>query len=172
MYLKSCTLQPSKPLFMKQLFIVALLATPLFWSCEKQAPCSKPVKSSASTKVLHCSPWRDVYGVSALCTELNGFENCNTSACTGSSVVTSLSNTSLDDPSGNDYLVSLDQLVTASEQSQMMSQASIWANAHVPAGYFVSAISFQPSPGLSSGTQITITVTYRKCTGGGGGGAG
>jgi hypothetical protein len=156
---------------MKKFLLASLLALPLFWGCQKETTPSTPVKPTAeTTKTLHCTPYRDVYGYTALCSELNSFSVCNSTNCTGSSVTTSSTNTHLQDPGGTDYLVSVDGLVTATQQSEIMSQASSWATANLPSGYFVSAISYQPtSPGLTNGVNLTIVVTYRQCTGGGGG---
>jgi hypothetical protein len=159
---------------MKKFLLATLLATPLFFACEKESVLSKPEKTSVTenAKTLHCSPWREVYGYSALISELNTFSVCNTTACTGNSVTSTATSGVLNDPNGNPYMVSYDDEITTTTQSEIMSQASIWAAAYLPAGgYFVSTITYQVPPGEYVGLfGIGIIVTYRKCTSGGGGG--
>jgi hypothetical protein len=144
--------------------------------CQKEIPtpyCKKPAPPSAQPKA--CDPWRSVIGYTALFSELNAFAVCDVVGCSGNSVTTTLVNGDLDDPStGYAYTVSSNQTVTASEQTAIMNAAQAWAVANKPTGYFVSQIVFSEAiipddnyPILTS--TIKITVTYRKCTGGGGG---
>jgi hypothetical protein len=159
---------------MKKIIVASLLLMPLFWGCQKETLLSKPVKAPAAetAKTLHCSPWREVYGYNALISELNAFAVCNTTACSGNSVTSSATSGVLNDPNGDPYLFSGDEEITIAKQSEIMGQASIWAAAYMPAGgYFVSGITYQVPPGeyLSNAVGIGIIVTYRKCTGGGGG---
>lgn len=123
---------------MKKIIVASLLLMPLFWGCQKEKLLSKPVKAPAAetTKTLHCSPWREVYGYNALLSELNAFSICNTTACTGNSVTSSATSGVLNDPNGDPYQFSEDGEITTAIQSEIMSQASIWAAAYMPAGGF------------------------------------
>jgi hypothetical protein len=159
---------------MKKILLASLLAMPLFFACKKDPNPTKPVKPNATetSKTLHCYPWRDVYGYTSLCNELNVFAICGLSDCSGGSVTTPLTNNSLADTNGDPYLFSSDEQITISRQNEIRSQAAIWAAANTPTGgYFVSGITYQIPPGAwtTSATGLGITVTYRKCTGGGGG---
>lgn len=162
----------------KRLAGVAFMATSIFFfsGCEKLSQPSVPVKKHKGTetsKVIHCDPWRNVTGWSALISEMNSLALCDVRMCTGNSVTLNATNWLLSNSStGSLYLFTSSQVITPAEQNSVMNDAIAWAVANTPSGYFVSSVSYSPNiiVGGGSTSAITVNVVYRKCTGGGGGG--
>ncbi len=160
----------------KQLVGVACVATSLFFlsGCEKLEPSISPtpVKQTENTKTIHCDPWRNVTGWSALISEMNSLALCDVRACRGNSVTQNATNWLLTNSStGSLYLFTSSQVITPAEQNSVMNDAIAWAIANTPSGYFVSSVMYAANVivGPGSTSAITVNVVYRKCTGGGGG---
>lgn len=142
--------------------------------CEKSSisPAKSTSSQPASTLVLRCTPDRSVTGYTALCDELDALANCDPPACTGSSVTSTVTHYLLTNSSGSIFTFASNQTITTTEQSDVMAAGKSWAIAHTPSGYFISYIDFIPDivvgPGSVTSAGVDITVTYRKCTGGGG----
>ncbi len=156
---------------------VFMAASVFFFSgCEKNQP-SVPVKvhkQTENTKVIHCDPWRNVTGWSALISEMNSLALCDMRMCTGNSVTQNATNWLLTNSStGSLYLFTSSQVITPAEQNSVMNDAIAWAIANTPSGYFVSSVSYAANVIVGSGSTsaITVNVVYRQCTGGGGGGS-
>lgn len=146
----------------------------LFSTCEKDPahvkPHATPVENAKS-----CSPWRNVTGYNALVSEINGFSVCNITGCSGSSVTQINTFYVLQQPNGSSFTFASNQIITPSDQTAVMNAGSTLAVANTPTGYFVSQITYSADIIVSGGSPtyagIDITVVYRKCTGGGGGGS-
>jgi hypothetical protein len=159
---------------LKSCFAVASFITLFSLSgCEKSSTLGSNVKPDKEKLLtIHCSPYRSLVGYSAVCTELNSVSNCLIQECTGNSTIITLTNYVLVNPATSSYFIfASNQTITASEQNDVMLAAKAWATANLPSGYFVRYISYTPDIIVSSGTPtyagIDITVTYKKCTGGG-----
>lgn len=151
---------------------VALAASVfLFSGCEKEPTPIKP-GSPVTETAKACDPYRSVTGYTALISEINAFSLCDDRACTGNSTTQTLINYVLNNSSGSPFNFTSTQTITTTDQNNVMSQALAWAVANTPTGYFVSSIRYNAD--LITGPSaagIDITVTYRMCTGGGGGGS-
>lgn len=162
---------------MKRTIITAVATAFLILSgCEKTPRPSKPITSKETFHSKSCDPSEDIEGYEDLFQALNEFAICDYVGCSGSSTVyfTNPQNNMLKDPSGNYYAFDPSDIITPAKQSEIMSQAAAWGTDWVNtnlsgSGYFVSAISYQPYiTGLLNFSYVKVTVTLRKCTGGGG----
>lgn len=163
---------------MKNLKITSLLVSGLcllmISGCKRQTiPNPKEPAPTVEKSLYPCSAWRNETGYINLCNELDRTANCDPQACTGNSVTTQLTEYVLINPvTGSPFNFASNQVITPSEQDAVMNVGKSWASAHCPTGYFVSYIDFSPDPITFTGSPtyagVDITVTYRKCTGGGG----
>ena len=144
----------------------------LIMGCEKELKPSKPAPAvTPELKTQQCDPWRSVTGYVDLIDELNGFALCDARTCTGRSVFSTASTSQLEMAPMLIYIIPDNYSVSPTEQNDIMNTALAWATAHKPFGYFVSQIQFGYQVigiGPPSEACISILVTYRKCTGGGG----
>ncbi len=119
-------------------------------------------------KLQKCQPWRSVTGYNQLCTELGSF-NCARLKCPGNSNTIVKDKLLLENPSSGYYIFSSAVIISTATQNQIISQATVWANANKPAGYTIEFIKYIPDIITSSGTVtsagIDIKVTYKTCTG-------
>lgn len=114
---------------------------------------------------FHCSPWKNVVGYYALCTELNNVANCAVPNCEG--VNTTKVKMLLTNSSGGYFMYTSSQSISISDQNQLIVAANNWATANLPLGNTVSSIKFSPDIAVGNGvtnSAIDIAVTYRKCT--------
>ncbi len=150
-------------------------------SCEKETvkPVVKPHKNPASTnttKTLHCAPWRDVYGCTEAAADLNDVGFCNTSACSGSQITYNINNMTVHETGNSNpmYLSDWDP-ITIADQNVIWNQAVSEATSMTPTGYSLASIHNFRIQVVSVGMLLTnimkYDITYKKCTGGGGGGS-
>lgn len=161
---------------MKKNLFILLAVMPLVWACKKETASSfpqkemvgsKPTKGTETTKTIHCYPYQDIYGYMELVDELNSFAACHSATCSANNVTETATNTQLQDPNGYPYAIDVNELITTTRQNEIINRASGWANANAPSGFFVSEIAYSlTTPAITSGTNLTINVTYRKCLGG------
>ncbi|MNJ83107.1 hypothetical protein D3C87_05210 [compost metagenome] len=149
--------------------------------CNKEQVRPNPAKikkdkhSEVTTKTLHCSPWRDVYGCTEAAADLNEVGLCNTSSCTGTQVVTHINNIVVHETGNSNpmYLSDWDPILIA-DQNVIWNQAVSEAVFMTPSGYTLASIHNFRIQVVSVGMLLTnimrYDITYRKCTGGGPGG--
>ncbi|WP_343748206.1 hypothetical protein [Fluviicola sp.] len=143
--------------------------------CEKSntSPTRSKFHEKTPALTLRCTPDRSVVGYTALCDELDALTNCDPQACTGGSVTMPLTQYLLTNSSGSIFVFASNQTITTTQQSEVMAAAKARAIANTPSGYFISYIDYVPDPVVGTGSvtsaAIDIIITYRKCTGGGGG---
>jgi hypothetical protein len=115
--------------------------------------------------VIHCSPYRNVTGITAVISELNAVSNCSTLYCNGNMLTTTLNQSLLTSPTTSSILLIYNSSATTpTQQSEIITSANLWANAHIPAGYYLSSIHYSPSYVVGpSAAGIDIQVTYAKC---------
>ena len=120
---------------------IAVAAT-LVTGCEK-SHVSRPSVKQQKAITIHCSPYRNVTGYVALCSELRAVTNCMGMDCSGSAVTTTLTNYVLINPAITSlFTFASNQVITPTEQNDVMLAAKAWANANTPSGYFVSYINY------------------------------
>lgn len=137
----------------------------------------KPHKISEETdhtKTLHCSPWRDVEGGNAAASDLNEVGLCNTSSCSGSQTYSYSNNKVIYNGANPIYVPEFDTIPIA-DQNTLWSHALSQAIASAPSGYSVASLhNFRiewVTVGMLYTTVMKFDITYRHCTGGGGGGS-
>jgi hypothetical protein len=117
-------------------------------------------------RLQKCQPWRSVTGYTQLCTELS-FLNCASLMCKGTSAITVVTNSLLQDINSSIYIFSSIENIPVVVQNQVIVQAVNWANAHKPSGYVVEFIKYIPNIVTASGNityaGIDIKVTYKNC---------
>lgn len=138
----------------------------------------KPVKphkiseETDQTKTLHCSPWRDVVGGAAAASDLNEIGLCNTSSCSGSQIFSNSYDKVIKNGSTPIYVPELDTIPIA-DQNTLWSHALSQAIASAPSGYSVASLhNFRlewMTVGMLYTTGMIYDITYKHCTGGGGG---
>lgn len=146
---------------------IALAAVVFLLSgCGKDPVSAKPPAITETPKA--CDPFRNVTGYTTLISEINGFSICAITDCSGGSVTSVVTHDMLCNSSGSPFNFSSVQTITPTDQHNVMKASMTWGLAHQPAGYFVSAISYNDdiiTGGSPSYSGIDIVVTYRKCTG-------
>lgn len=150
-------------------------------SCEKEQvqpvkPHKNPGSTNNTTKTLHCAPWRDVYGCTEAAADLNDVGFCNTSACSGTQVTQNINNITVHQTGSSTpmYLSDWDP-ITIADQNVIWNQAVSDATFMTPAGYSLASIHNFRIQVVTVGMFLTnimkYDITYKKCTGGGGGGS-
>ncbi|TSJ45419.1 hypothetical protein [Fluviicola chungangensis] len=135
----------------------------------------KPHKISEetnNTKTLHCSPWRDVDGITAA-SDLNEVGLCNTSSCSGSETYSYKTDKIIKNGGTPIYVPEFDT-VSIADQNTLWSNALSQAISIAPSGYSVASLhNFRvewTAVGMLYTTVMKFDIVYRHCTSGGGGG--
>lgn len=157
--MKNFNLLKGKKLFFTGVMMLALLG------CEKTIPAPNKESNQEKGMISLCTPYRNVVGYNALCSELNSISNC-LAMCSVINVSTLTHLLLVNPATGSYFIFGSTQTITASQQNDVMLAAKAWANANKPAGKIVKYIAYSPDILVSSGTTyaaIDITVTYGTC---------